>query len=620
MSEKVVADSAETTWTPEDSAALYGLEDWGDGYFNVLPNGHLQVRPRGPEGPGIDLHDVVEGLAERGFSSPVLLRFSDLLEHRLGAIRGAFDRAIESYEYRGRYRCLYPIKVNQQRHVCEEVRDLATRFDFGLEAGSKPELFGVLGLTADQPEIPIVCNGFKDEEFIETVILAKKLGRDITPIVEKFSELEMIIEQAKRHGVSPTIGIRVKLSSAGSGRWEKSGGSRSKFGLFISELMRAVELLREHDMLQCLTLVHSHIGSQINDVRSLQEVVNELARIYAELYQLGTGVQAIDIGGGLGVDYDGSQTATASSINYTLDSYAVEVIHRIAAVCDEVGVPHPDVYSESGRAMVAYSSVLVCNVLGSARYDGDLDVVRGEDSLPTPLQELWDVHAELATADPLENYHWACRAYDQTKTLFALGHMSLTHRATAESLFWHILHRLVETASRDEDGLPDELAEVADKLTDIYFCNFSLFQSLPDSWAVDQIFPICPIHRLDREPRRRGILADITCDSDGQIDCFADRREDKRILELHELDDLEREPYYIGFFLVGAYQEILGDLHNLLGDTHAVHIRVDDETGRSRTSSKATPSTRCSATCSGTPRSCATTSVARSRRRCAAAA
>jgi arginine decarboxylase len=561
-------------WSAADSSELYGLNGWGQGYFRIGKSGCLEVSPRGPEGPSVKLQEIVDGLAERGYESPILLRFSDLLEHRLGHIRRAFDAAIEDFGYAGNYRCVYPIKVNQQRQICEEIRDLAGELGFGLEAGSKPELLGVLGLTTEAPEIPIVCNGFKDAEFIETVILATKLGRDITPIVEKFSELEMIVAQAKKHDVRPKIGIRVKLGTSGAGRWEKSGGSRSKFGLFVSEVLRAVDYLREHEMLDCLQLVHAHMGSQINDVRSLQQVANELARVYAELHRLGAGVKIVDIGGGLGVDYDGSQTASSSSVNYTLESYALEVIHRVMAVCDEVGVPHPDIYSESGRAMVAYSSVLICNVVGSSRYDSCPDEAENSEDLPQPLKDLWEVHGEIGRADHLENYHWACGAYDQAKTLFAYGHLSLEHRSMAEELFWSILRRIVDAGAQDERGFPEELQEMAEKLTDIYFCNFSLFQSLPDSWAVDQIFPICPLARLNEKPERIGILADITCDSDGQIERFADRREEKKVLELHNLRP--GEPYHLGFFLVGAYQEILGDLHNLLGDTHAVHVRVDE--------------------------------------------
>lgn len=584
-------------WTAAESAQLYGIPDWGKGYVGVNNDGHAVVLPTKDSARQIDLHEVVQGLKARGIHTPVLLRFNDLLEHRLREIRSAFDDAMSEQAYAGGYSCVYPIKVNQQRHVCEQIANLAVELKFGLEAGSKPELLAVLGLSAvaGGPGVngmPIICNGFKDSEFIETVILATKLGRNIIPVVEKFSELELIVKHAKRYGVRPKIGLRVKLSSRGAGRWESSAGARSKFGLFVSEVLKAVEYLKAHDMLDCLNLLHCHVGSQLYDIRVLKNAINELTHIYAELHRLGAGLTMLDIGGGMGVDYDGSQSAWSSSINYSVAEYAADVVHRVKSVCDDAKVPHPMILSESGRAMVAYSSVLVMDVLGSSRFEANPDIagvekaMKAEPEVPQPVKDLLDAYQNLTDRNLMEAYHDATQARDEAMSLFSLGYMSLPMRAVAERLFWAIGHKLLEKAAKRGE-LPDELDDLPDALSDIYFCNFSLFQSMPDSWAIDQLFPIVPIHRLNEKPARRGILSDITCDSDGKIDHFVDKRVDKKALELHELRDATptlpgvtdapaQEPYYLGVFLLGAYQEILGDLHNLLGDTHAVHIRLLD--------------------------------------------
>lgn len=579
-------------WTAADSAQLYGIPDWGKGYVGVSPSGHITVMPNKDAGRQIDLHEVIEGLRERGIHTPVLLRFNDILEHRLREIRKAFDDAITEQQYAGTYSCVYPIKVNQQRHVCEQIANLAVELNFGLEAGSKPELLAVLGLSAGAggPGVngmPIICNGFKDDEFIETVILATKLGRNIIPVVEKFSELELIVKHAKAYNVRPRIGLRVKLSSKGAGRWEGSAGIRSKFGLFVSEVLQAVEYLRKHDMLDCLNLLHCHVGSQLYDIRVLKNAINELAHIYCELVRLGAGLSMLDIGGGMGVDYDGSQSAWSSSINYTVSEYAADVVYRIKSVCDDNKVKHPMILSESGRAMVAYSSVLVLDVLGTSRFESKLDVetiekaIKAETEPPQPVLDLLDAYNTISDRNFLETYHDATQARDEAMSLFTLGYMSLPMRAAAEQLFWAIGQRVLERAAKKGE-LPEELEDLPDMLSDIYFCNFSLFQSMPDSWAIDQLFPIAPIHRLSERPTRSGILGDITCDSDGKVDHFVDKRIDKKALELHEVKDLPGEgagvePYYLGVFLLGAYQEILGDLHNLLGDTHAVHISLDKE-------------------------------------------
>jgi len=578
-------------WTADDSARLYGVADWGKGYVSVNADGHIAMLPTKEAAKQIDLYDVIQGLKQRGIHTPVLLRFNDLLDHRLREIRRAFDDSMREQEYKGSYACVYPIKVNQQRHVCEQIANTAVELGFGLEAGSKPELLAVLGLsaTAGGPGVngmPIICNGFKDSEFIETVVLATKLGRNIIPVVEKFSELELIVKHAKAYNVRPKIGIRVKLSSRGAGRWEASAGARSKFGLFVSEVLKAVEYLKAHEMLDCLNLVHCHVGSQLFDIRVLKNAINELTHIYTELHRLGAGVTMLDIGGGMGVDYDGSQSAWHSSINYSVQEYAADVVYRIKSVCDDAKVPHPMILSESGRAMVAYSSVLVLDVLGSSRFEENPDLpgieaaLKAEAEVPQPVLDLIDAYKNLTDRNLLEAYHDATQARDEAMSLFSLGYMSLPMRAVAEQLFWATGNKLLEKAAKRGE-LPDEFENLPELLSDLYFCNFSLFQSMPDSWAIDQLFPIVPIHRLNEEPTRRGILSDITCDSDGKIDHFVDKRVDKKALELHEIRDLPGEgagvePYYLGVFLLGAYQEILGDLHNLLGDTHAVHLSIDD--------------------------------------------
>lgn len=586
-------------WTAADSAQLYGVNDWGKGYVSVNNVGHITVAPTKDPNRQIDLHEVVQGLRERGIHTPVLLRFNDILNHRLREIRSAFDTAMTEQAYSGGYSCVYPIKVNQQRHICEQIASLCVELNFGLEAGSKPELLAVLGLSAmaGGPGVngmPIICNGFKDDEFIETVTLATKLGRNILPVVEKFSELELIVKHAKAYGVRPKIGLRVKLSSRGAGRWEGSAGVRSKFGLFVSEVIKAVEYLKQHDMLDCLKLLHTHVGSQLYDIRVFKNAVNELAHVYCELHKMGAGLTMLDIGGGMGVDYDGSQSAWSSSINYTVAEYAQDVVYRVKSVCEAAKVPHPMIVSESGRAMTAYSSVLIMDVLGTSKFESDPDMAAIETALKAeqsnggevsqPVLDLLDAYKNVSDRNLLEAYHDATQARDEAMSLFSLGYMSLSMRAVAEQIFWALGHKILEKAAKQGD-LPEEFENLPELLSDIYFCNFSLFQSMPDSWAIDQLFPICPIHRLTEEPTRRGILADITCDSDGKVDHFVDKRIDKKTLELHEVRPATGaeadgvvgvEPYYLGVFLLGAYQEILGDLHNLLGDTHAVHISLDE--------------------------------------------
>ncbi len=566
-------------WSIEDSLELYQIPAWGQGYFSVNAAGHLVVRPGTTPERVIDLLEVVQGLTERDLRAPVVVRFSDILAHRLQRLHDAFAQAMAENDYRNRYAAVFPIKVNQQRLVVEEVYRYGKPYGFGLEVGSKPELLAVMAMTEDSPDRLIVCNGFKDSSYIEAVILATKLGRTIIPVVENFSELALILKHAEKHNVRPRIGVRVKLASEGSGRWRESAGDRSKFGLFITEILELLAVLREKNMLDCLQLVHCHPGSQLQDIRRVKEAINELAHVYVELVALGAGLQYIDVGGGLGVDYDGSGTNFASSMNYTLVEYANDVVYRVASVCNSRGVAHPMIVSESGRAIAAHHSVLIFNVLGRSALDGfelsKEDLAPPKD-VPQPVRDLADAWRSVTPRRLVECYHDAVEARDEALQMFKLGLLSLHYRGLAERLYWATCAK-VRDAARKLDEVPEELAELEGILSDTYFCNFSVFQSLPDSWAIDQLFPIVPIQRLDEQPTRKAVLADITCDSDGKIDRFVSLRDVKRTLELHPLRD--GEDYYLAAFLVGAYQETLGDLHNLFGDTHVVHIRLHDEGG-----------------------------------------
>ena len=567
-------------WSVEDSTDLYHVNAWGKGYFGVNDAGNVVVRPNQVVGQEIDLHEVVQGLKARDLTAPVVVRFSGILAHRLQHIHDAFARAIAENDYKNRYAAVFPIKVNQQRLVVEEVFRYGAAFGFGLEVGSKPELLAVMAMTENSPQRLIVCNGFKDDSYIEAVILATKLGRTIVPVVENFSELGLILKQSTKYSVRPRIGIRVKLASEGSGRWRDSAGEKSKFGLFITEILQAVEVLKSHDMLDCLKLVHCHPGSQLQDIRRVKDAINELAHVYAELKLLGAGLEYIDVGGGLGVDYDGSGTNYTSSMNYTLNEYASDVVHRIGSVCNTRGIPHPMIVSESGRAVAAHHSVLIFNTLGTSALDQfrvtgrESEDYRGSAALPSPVRDLFDAYRDISERRLVECYHDAQTAREQILQMFNLGLLSLEFRALAERLYWATCTKIRDHCRKLEEW-PEELEGLEAILSDIYFCNMSVFQSLPDSWAIDQLFPIMPIHRLRECPTRRGVLADITCDSDGKIDHFVSHREVKRTLELHEIK--EGDEYYLAAFLVGAYQETLGDLHNLFGDTHVVHIRLHDD-------------------------------------------
>jgi len=558
-------------WSIAEASELYEIARWGGGYFSIGPSGNVHVHPTKEPDRFIDLKALTENLVLRGIDVPVLIRFSDILRHRVKDLHDAFQTAIAQNGYQGRYACVYPVKVNQQRRVVEEIVNFGRPYGFGLEAGSKPEMLAVVALASN--DTPIVCNGFKDAEFIETAMLAHKVGRTVLPVVEKYSELGLILEYAQKVGVRPTIGMRVKLAARGSGKWQSSGGYRSKFGLTVSEVLKGLQELRSLGMEDCFKLLHFHLGSQIPNIRVVKAAINEAARIYVELVKAGAGLEYLDIGGGLGVDYDGSQTNFESSVNYTLEEYAADVVYHVQTVCDDAGVKHPTIVSESGRAIAAYHSVLVFNVLGVTGFrEQEIKEVGPHDEQEQPLIDLRETYQNVSVRNALESYHDAQQALDMATNLFNGGYLPLDQRCEAETLFWAICARL-QRLIQQLDEIPEDLQGLDEMLADTYFCNFSLFQSAPDSWAIKQLFPVMPIHRLGTPPTNHAILGDITCDSDGKIDQFIDRRDVKRTLPLHPVNG---DPYYLGIFLIGAYQEILGDMHNLFGDTHAVHVSLDD--------------------------------------------
>jgi arginine decarboxylase len=557
-------------WSVADAADLYEVSRWGKGYFSVGGTGNLLVHPDKNPQRSIDLKQLVDRLQMRGIDLPILLRFGEILQYRLKEIHDAFRRAMKDGGYTGEYCCVYPIKVNQQRQVVEEVLRFGRPYRFGIEAGSKPELLAVIALTDN--DTPIICNGFKDSEFIETAMLAQKIGRQIMPVVERFTELEQILAHAEKLGVRPQIGMRVKLATRGSGRWQASGGFRSKFGLTAGELMEGLDLLAEKRMADCFQLLHFHQGSQITNIRHIKTALNEAARVYVELVKRGAGLRYLDVGGGLGVDYDGSQTNFESSVNYSLQEYANDVVSHVQNVCDDAGVEHPTIITESGRAVVAYHSLLVFSVLGVSEQNGQGEIPLPPADAEQPVLDLQETYQSLNVRNLLESYHDAQQSLDTAMNLFASGYLPLKQRIIVEHLYWAICRKVCKL-SRQLEYVPEEIEALSSSLCDTYFCNFSLFQSIPDSWAIKQLFPVMPIHRLQERPDRAAVLGDVTCDSDGKIDQFIDRRDVKRTLPLHAW---RNEPYYLGAFLIGAYQEILGDLHNLFGDTNAVHVSTDE--------------------------------------------
>ncbi|NDG23385.1 MAG: biosynthetic arginine decarboxylase [Synechococcaceae bacterium WBB_10_009] len=573
----VITAHALSTWTTADSAALYGLDRWGEPYFSVNGRGHISVQPQGERGGSLDLLELVQGLQGRNLGLPLLIRFDDILEDRLERLHGAFERAIAQYGYGGRYQGVFPVKCNQQRHVVEELVACGKRWHFGLEAGSKAELLIALSLI-DDPEALLICNGYKDQRYIETAILARRLGRQPVVVIEQADEVQRIIEASHALGAAPFIGIRAKLSSRSSGRWGSSVGDTAKFGLSIPDLLATVEALRAADLLSELRLLHFHVGSQINDIAVLKDALQEAGQVYVELTKLGAPMGYLDVGGGLGVDYDGSRTATAASTNYSLQNYANDVVATVRECCEPHGVAVPTLVSESGRAIASHFSVLVFNVLGSAQVPAALPAA-GE-SEPLTVRNLRETLAGItatggddggALSRLQEAWNDAIKFKDDALAAFRLGYLSLPERAMAEQLTWACATAIVERLPRG-GAIPDDLKSLRAALAGTYYANLSVFRSAPDTWAIEQLFPLLPIHRLEEEPTRLGHFADLTCDSDGKLARFIGEGQAKPLLELHA--PKEGQPYLIGMFLGGAYQEVMGNLHNLFGSTNAVHIRL----------------------------------------------
>jgi arginine decarboxylase len=567
-----MATNGPQRWSVADSAELYNVRSWGNAYFSINDLGNVTVEA--PEGAAIDLKALVDEVRERGIGLPLLLRFPHILKARVVELNEAFLRAMREYGYGATYRGVYPIKVNQDRYVVEHLVEAGKPYHFGLEAGSKPELLAVMAMM-DDPDGLIICNGYKDEEYIETALMASRLGRVVILVVEKPSELELIARISRKTGIRPRIGIRARLSSRGSGHWEGSGGDRSKFGLGARDLFEAVEYLKTNDLLDCFELLHFHLGSQISSIRAVKNALREGGRTYVELSKLGAPLRYLDVGGGLGIDYDGSQTNFSSSMNYTLQEYANDIVFAMMELCDPEGVAHPTIVSESGRAVVGHHAVLVVDVLGvGGLAEGKAPAEPAADA-PLVVRHLWDAYREVSRKNLLEAYHDASEYRDECLSLFTLGHLTLRDRVSAEDIYWSLCQKVLKLV-RELDEVPEELEGLEKALADTYFCNFSVFQSAPDSWAIDQLFPVLPLHRHNEEPTKRAVLADITCDSDGKIDKFIDRRDVKSVLELHAVNGSD---YLLGIFLVGAYQEILGDLHNLFGDTNTVLVSLDGTGG-----------------------------------------
>ena len=556
-------------WRVEDSAELYNINGWGLKYFSINDKGHVQVTPK--EGcVSVDLKELMDELQVRDITAPVLLRFPDILDNRIEKISRCFKQAATEYDYQAQNFIIYPIKVNQMRQVVEEIVSHGKKFNMGLEAGSKPELHAVLATSIDENSL-IICNGYKDENYIELALLAHKMGRRIFIVVEKLSELRLIATLAKRIGVRPNIGIRIKLSSSGSGKWEESGGDQSKFGLNSSELLEALEILEKNKLSDCLKLIHFHIGSQITKIRRIKNALREATQFYVQLSKMGFDIDFIDIGGGLGVDYDGTRSsASENSMNYSIQEYANDAISALVDVCVKNGLKQPNIITESGRSLSAHHSILIFEALETTQlpiWNDNEEVENTDHELARELYDIWD---KLNQQRLMESWHDALQIRDEALDLFSLGMLDLRTRAQIEKLFWSVARDVYDIA-KNMKHVPDEL-KMSKTLPDKYFCNFSLFQSLPDSWAIDQMFPIMPISRLDERPSRTATIQDITCDSDGKINNFISDHGVANALPIHPLKS--NESYYIGVFLVGAYQEILGDMHNLFGDTNAVHISV----------------------------------------------
>lgn len=568
--------SGTVPWDLQAARATYNVDRWGAGYFDINDEGEVEARPL-QNGVAVSIADVIEEAQARGLKFPLLIRFQDILKHRVEALNQAFRNSIAEFGYQGRYRGVFPIKVNQLREVVEEILEAGKPFDFGLEVGSKPELYAGLALQ-ELPGSLIICNGYKDAVFIRMALMGIKLGKRVIMVVEKLEELRQIITVSRQVGVEPLIGIRARLLAKGAGKWAESGGENAKFGLSTAELLTATEMLRKEGLTHCFKLLHFHIGSQVPDILTVKRAVQEAARFYAKLYKMGFPIEFVDVGGGLGVDYDGSRTAFDSSTNYTLQEYTNDIVYYIADVCQAEKVPHPDIVSESGRAIVAHHSVLVVEVFGSidkTRVETQMEYGDNEHSL---VKELLDIRNNLPRLNKLEAWHDALERREDAHQMFTFGVLELPEKAKVEVLYWEISRAVVDSFV-GQSYVPEEIRKLEDSLGDQYLCNFSVFQSLLDHWALGQLFPIMPVHRLNERPTREATLVDITCDSDGAINKFVDLRDVRDTLPLHALrhDGGVQEPYYLGFFLMGAYQDIMGDLHNLFGRVNEVHVFLEPD-------------------------------------------
>ena len=563
-------------WNIQAARNLYNIHRWGAKYFDINDEGHVIATPLQEAGAPVDITDVIEEARSRGLKFPVLIRFQDILRHRVESINTAFRNSIKEFNYQGTYRGVFPIKVNQLREVVEEILDAGRPFQFGLEVGSKPELFAGLALQSQAGGL-IICNGYKDAAFIKMALMGTKLGKKVIMVVEKLEELKQIISVSRLLNVEPLIGIRARLLSKGAGKWAESGGENAKFGLSTAELLEAAHLLKTENLTHCFKLLHFHIGSQVPDILTVKKAVQEASRFYAKLHKMGFSIEFLDVGGGLGVDYDGSRSAFDSSTNYSLQEYTNDIVYYIADVCNAESVPHPVIVSESGRAIVAHHSVLIVEVFGTIEKNRpSLHLTYGDNEHPI-VKELLEMRKNLDRLNKLEAYHDALERKEDAHNMFTLGLMDLPDKAKIETLFWEISDDVVKSF-RGQAYVPEEIRKLEDILGDQYLCNFSVFQSLLDHWALGQLFPIMPIHRLNERPTREATLVDITCDSDGQINKFIDLRDVRDTLPLHPLRaNGTVEPYYLGFFLMGAYQDIMGDLHNLFGRVNEVHVFLDPD-------------------------------------------
>ena len=561
-------------WTIEDSRDLYNIRGWGLEYFDINNEGHVIIKPQNGSNHSIDLKELVEDIQAKGYSLPALIRFSDILKASIAKLANAFNKSIKEYDYKGTYHGVYPIKVNQQRQVVEEIVKFGRPYNFGLEAGSKPELYAILAIL-DNPEALLICNGYKDETFIRLALMSQKLGKKVFIVVERPSELEIIDHVAKEINIKPNIGLRIKLTSSGQGRWAETGGEYSKFGLNSMELIDALDFAEKRGIKNCIRLIHFHLGSQITNIRRIKNSLKEVGRFYVEFRKSGCPIDYIDVGGGLGVDYDGSRSTYASSTNYNVQEYANDVVYHLLESCQEENLPHPNIISESGRAMTAYHSILVFNVLDVTSFPEWSEQIEIPKGSPEIVHEIYDVLENTSNKNLIESWHDATHLKDEIHNQFLLGLITLRNRALCERIYWGI-SRKIEKLSERLKYLPDEIKTLRKNLADKYFCNFSVFQSVPDSWAIDQVFPVLPIQRLNEEPGREATLEDITCDSDGRLDLFiGTNRSNTPTLKVHQL--AQGEPYQLGIFLTGSYQEILGDLHNLFGDTNTFHVSIQED-------------------------------------------